>query len=282
MKFAGVVVLYNPSDNVKENIESYLPNLNKLYVVDNSINKDNTNKLPKSKKIEYINNHKNLGIAKALNIACQKALDEGFDWILTMDQDSKFKGENLDKLMEYVKNIKEEQIGIVTPYHLIETQVPRSKLQVEHPIEVMTSGNLLNLKAYNKVGGFKDWLFIDCVDIELCMNLRVHNYDIIRLNYLELEQHLVDSKFHLILWKKVVSSNHNYIRRYYIARNCYYIHKMYHEYFPEYCNFIKNGIKYQVRNILVLEKDKFRKIRSIIRGIKDFKNGVKGEYPYEK
>ena len=57
---------------------------------------------------------------------------------------------------------------------------------------------------------------------------------------------------------------------------------MYHEYFPEYCNFIKNGIKYQVRNILVLEKDKFRKIRSIIRGIKDFKNGVKGEYPYEK
>ena len=51
----------------------------------------------------------------------------------------------------------------------------------------MTSGNLLNLKAYQAVKGFKDWMFIDCVDIDICMNLRVHGYDIVRLNYVEMK-----------------------------------------------------------------------------------------------
>ena len=61
-----------------------------------------------------------------------------------MDQDSKFEGKNLDKLMEYVVKNNCENIGIVSPYHLIETTSKISKLEIEHSIEVMTSGNLLN------------------------------------------------------------------------------------------------------------------------------------------
>jgi len=280
MKFAGVVVLYNPDDNVSNNINTYLKKIDKLYVVDNSINSDNSNKLPKSKKIEYINNKDNLGIAKALNIACKKAIEDGFDWILTMDQDSKFTSNNLDKLINYVLENNCDNIGIVSPYHLIETNVKRPKLKIEHPIEVMTSGNLLNLKAYQVVKGFKDWLFIDCVDIEICMNLRVHGYDIIRLNYAELNHHLGESKIVRVLWKSTVCSNHNAIRRYYISRNLHYIYEMYNEYFPEYCSMILGGVYSTRRNILLFEKDKFKKIRNINRGINDFKNNVKGKYPY--
>lgn len=281
MKLAGVVVLYKPGEEIKQKINTYLPKIEVLYVVDNTPKKNNESLLPKSKKIKYICNKENLGIARALNMGCEKAIQEKFDWILTMDQDSEFAGDNLEKLIKYVKEEQTENIGIVSPYHLIETNIPRSKLRIEHPIEVMTSGNLLNLSLYQKIGGFKDWLFIDCVDIEYCMNLRVHGYDIIRLNEVTLNHHLGDSKSYRVLWKKVVTSNHNALRRYYITRNCYYIYDMYYDYFPEYCNYVRGGIKYQIRNIFFLEKHKYKKIRNILRGIKDYKNGVKGVYPYK-
>lgn len=281
MKLAGVVVLYNPEDDVKDNIKTYIEKVDKLYVVDNSINSNNIDKLPKSKKIKYINNGDNLGIATALNIACKSAIEEGFDYILTMDQDSKFHDDNLDKLIKFIKENKEINIGILTPYHVIKTNVPRPKEEIDFPLEVMTSGNILNLKAYQEVGGFKDWLFIDSVDIELCMNLRVHGYEIVRLNYSELDHNLGDSKIWDFKIKKIACSNHNYIRRYFITRNTLYVHKLYKKHFPEYCAFLKGGLKYQVRNILFFEKDKYRKIRNMYRGYKDFKRNVTGKYPYE-
>lgn len=281
MKLAGVVVLYNPEDDVKDNIKTYIEKIEKLYVVDNSINSDNVDKLPKDKKIEYINNGDNLGIATALNIACKKAIEEGFDYILTMDQDSKFHDDNLDKLIKFAKENKKINIGILTPYHVIKTIEKKPQEDIEFPLEVMTSGNLLNLKAYKAIGGFKDWLFIDSVDIELCMNLRINGYEIVRLNYCELDHNLGDTKIWNFKIKKIVCSNHNYIRRYFITRNTLYVHKLYKDYFPEYCEFLKNGLKFQARNILLFEKDKYRKLRNMYRGYKDFKKNITGKYPYK-
>ena len=67
---AGVIVLYNPPETVIDNISSYLPYLEKLYIVDNStiFNSTLTYKLKELPKVEYITEQKNLGIARALNI----------------------------------------------------------------------------------------------------------------------------------------------------------------------------------------------------------------------
>ena len=105
MKLAGVVVWYNPSDKDVKNIESYIDELDKLYIFDNSEKKDNKNKVPTSKKIEYISQHENLGIATALNITANKALGEGYLYLLTMDQDSKFKKDDLKKMKDLVKRM---------------------------------------------------------------------------------------------------------------------------------------------------------------------------------
>ena len=69
---AGCVVLYNPSDIVVQNIESYLPYLKELIVIDNSetYNYMLVNYISNHTKIHYQNNKSNLGIANALNKAC--------------------------------------------------------------------------------------------------------------------------------------------------------------------------------------------------------------------
>ena len=46
--------------------------------------------MPKNRKINYIYNGDNLGIATPLNKAAELARKEKIDWLLTMDQDTNF------------------------------------------------------------------------------------------------------------------------------------------------------------------------------------------------
>lgn len=279
MKMAGVVTLYNPDTDIINNIMSYLDDIDRLYVIDNS---DNSNEegLPRSKKIIYIPNYENLGVATTLNMASKRAIEEGYKWLLTMDQDSKFKKGDVKKMLLYLSENDCNDVGLITPWHVINTGVVKPKEKIDHPFEVMTSGNIINLDAYQKVGGFKDWYFIDDIDIEYCMNLNVHGYHIDRLNYVELVHDLGDIEVKRFLGKNFVCSNHNYIRRYYMVRNTFYLNQEYHEKFPEYCSFLKRGLRGQLQNIVLFEKHKLKKVRNMIRGYRDYKRGVKGKYPY--
>ena len=82
MKLAGLVVLYNPKENIMDTINNYINEVDVLYLIDNS-NSDNSN-LFRNEKIKYIPNKSNLGIAVALNMGAKKAIKDGYDWLLTM------------------------------------------------------------------------------------------------------------------------------------------------------------------------------------------------------
>lgn len=280
MKICGVVVLYNPSSDVNKRITSYISKVDKLFVVDNS-NNDNSNLLLKNDKIEYVPNFENLGISKALNIAASAAFRDDYDWILTMDQDSFFENDNLDKLISFASQCDYTKIGIISPWHRTKAYYFKPNDNIEERLEVMTSGNLVNLEAWHKVSGWKDWLFIDNVDIEFCMNLNVNKYKVIRLNSSELEHNLGDISIKKVFGRKFVCSNHNYIRQYYMVRNLYYLKDMYYKYYPDYIDFMLRGMHGRARNIIVWEKDKYRKIRNMIRGYRDYKHNIKGAYNYK-
>ncbi len=65
-----------------------------MIVVDNSLKKNNLliDRLNEvfASKLVYIDNNDNLGIATALNQACDKAIELKFKWILTTYEDSSF------------------------------------------------------------------------------------------------------------------------------------------------------------------------------------------------
>ena len=113
------------------------------------------------------------------------------------------------------------------------------------------------------------------------MNLHLHNYKIVRLNYIELNHSLGDICIKHHLGRDFVCSNHNYIRRYYMVRNTFYINDLYKDKFSDYCSFLKRGLRGQLMNIILFEKDKYRKIRNMYRGYRDYRCGKKGPYPYE-
>ena len=276
MKLAAVVVFYNPSKNNIDNINKYIDSVDKLYVVDNS--DDNEPRIKNTDKIEYIKLNENLGIAKALNVGAEAAIKEKYKYLLTLDQDSKMTSEIVDKMKDFLKNTKEKNIGLISPYQDIDSKEDKLTGDYEDMIEVMTSGNIINLDIYKKIGGFKDWLFIDCVDTDYCMNLHKNGYKVLRLNKIVMKHELGNLVVHKLFNKEYPCYNHNPMRRYYIVRNNLYINNMYKDLFPDYCAWLIRVQKGQVKRIIMFEKNKIKKLKMMYKGYKDFKNGIKGKF----
>lgn len=274
-KVAGVVVLYEPTENDIKNINSYIEEIDILYVMDNS--KENNEKiLPKNQKIKYIFNNENLGIAAPLNKAASLARKSKYEWLLTMDQDTKFTEGIITSMALEITKQDCSNIGIITPWHKTKLKLEKSKEEKDYPLDVMTSGNIVNLKIHEQIGGFKEWLFIDGVDIEYCLNLKKHHYKVMRLNNLEIEHNLGNIKYRKFFSKDLLITNHSAMRRYYQCRNYLYISSMYMDIEKEFC---KRLIKFKtiILAIILYEKNKLGKLSAFYKGYKDYKMGKRGK-----
>lgn len=267
MKICGVVVWYNP-DKVS-NIKSYLNHLDKLYIVDNS-NNNNFELTKNLGEITYIPLLCNKGIAYALNVGVKKALDEKYDFILTMDQDSEYEEGMFFKYINFVKNDKEEDIGIYSSIPLIGKRKEYSNEEYQYAEVAMTSGSLINLNIIKKVGLFNEDFFIDEVDTEFSFRVRDNGFKIKVVNNTFFKHSIGNTKRYKFGGKV---THHNYIRRYYITRNKLYMIKIYGERVRK--KYTREIFK-DLRKIVFYEKDKFLKLKMCWLAYRDFKNGVKG------
>lgn len=278
-KIAAVVVLYNPDGLVYDNIRSYLDQVDVVYAVDNSDRESSDlNSLIIEKKIHYLPNECNLGIAKALNIGAERAIQEGYHYLLTMDQDSSATIGMVNALLGCLEPGKESQIGIVSPFHLTDIEtIPECVPACEEILTAWTSGNLLNLDIYQIVGPFRDDFFIDFVDHEYCLRLQTHRYRVIQSNKAVLHHSIgTNLKKNRFLHLTLITSNHSCIRRYYITRNRFRVRKLYGRHFPEFFKTDSKRFIAELVNILFFEHDRFNKYLMIGRGYWDYMTGKMG------
>lgn len=276
---AAVVILYNPNDSVYENIESYKDQVDILLIYDNSEVKNLAliGRLINCSKVVYIDNKSNRGIAEVLNMAAEKAINLGYKFLLTMDQDSKAPRDLIRKLIGKFK--ESDKVSIVSPLHSnkFNTHLKSNKNIEEKVMSVMTSGNLLSLNAYQVIGPFLEDFFIDYVDIEYCIRANFLNYQVIRINDIVLlhnEANLTNKK---ILSRVYYPSNNFPTRFYYKTRNLLYLRSIYKKKFSyplkmEYDAYLRNVVK-----MLLFEKEKVKKTRMILFGILDYVRGIKGK-----
>lgn len=277
---AGVVVLYNPDGHVLDNIRKYVHDLGRLYVVDNSDKElpDGLGAFLKgTRNVEYIRFGENRGIAHALNEGASRATEAGFDWILTMDQDSGATSGMVRRLYEFVVSGTLSDVGIVAA----QPELPRRR-ELDRcgwtlmPC-VIASGNLVNLDAWRRVGGFEDKLFIDCVDTVFCLSLREKGYVLVQMNDVILNHKLGESTVRYFLGIKMIPTHHNHIRKYYIARNRLYMHLKFGKTFPEFMRSDYKGIAKDIIKLILFEERKRLKIKMMLRGIQDCRHGKFGK-----
>ena len=287
-KVAACVVLYNPEDDVYENIVSYVTEVDVLFVVDNSTrhNEDLINRLHTSfSNIEYINNNENLGIATALNIGCTEALKKGYEWILTMDQDSRFIN-FCDYLSCLSKLDNTDNIALLsanTNYNEEMTVPTKPECSFEEKFSAITSANLLNLKLFEKIGRFEDKLFIDLVDYDYCIKAQIHNFKILYFPHIFVKHALGTVFLRKNPFTKKIRSKreHNPQRTYYFARNYLYLSKQYGRYFPKQLNMPKvlnTLFIHEVTKILLYEDQKGAKLYAKLLGLWHFLTNKYGKH----
>jgi rhamnosyltransferase len=278
---AAVKVLFNPDNSTIENLSSYFDQVDKIYVIDNSeaTDKNIVDKIISIKNVEYISNQKNLGIAAALNIGAQKAIEDNYEFLLTMDQDSKASEGMIATLYNIVKN--DEQIAIAAAEHFNPKIHKMDTEQKTYEVNyTMTSGNLLRLSAYKQAGGFLEKLFIDYVDHEYCLKLRSRDYKIIMTNKTYVYHTLGNSEKKKFLFWNIYPTHHSPLRLYYRTRNRFYVNRTYKNCFPDY---VKDDFKNQLIEFIYLilgEKDLPGKIKMMIKGYSDYRKGNFGKYEH--
>jgi len=268
----AVVVLYHPDESIIENIKTY-KEVSVIYAVDNSEKYDHylIEKLKQFENLVYINNNGNQGIAHALNVGAKLAIENGADWLLTMDQDSKFEDNGFKNMIDYIRisNIA-KTIGIISPIHLTIGKNYIIKESVSEVITVMTSGNLLNLKAFQQVGVFKESYFIDYVDHEYCLRLNKNKYKVLVINNIILHHSLGNISVYNFFGYNIKCTNHSYLRRYYITRNRLDVIFTYINEYPKFClNEIKSII-IEIMKIILFEQNKVLKFKYMFYGFRDF------------
>ena len=280
-RIAAIVVLYNPETSVLDNLNSYVNQVEKIYTIDNSehINSSVVDKIKCIKKVEYISKGLNMGIASALNTGAKKAIEDGFEYILTMDQDSKASSSLVSNLL--LCFLKDSKIALVSPI----LQHPKgrnikyeSMKSCEQVFTTWTSGNLVDLNIFKLSGGYKENFFIDYVDHEFCLRLNNMGFKIYLCYKTFLIHNLGKIEEKNLIFRKVYPTNHSALRLYYRARNRFYVKKIYKNIFPDF--FIQDNKDFwrSFLKMVLFEKGKLKKIKFFILGFIDYKKNKFGKF----
>lgn len=281
-KIAAVVILFNPDNSVLSNINSIYNQVDKIYAVDNSffINNEFQDRIKNKEKVEYVSFAENKGIGFVLNYILKK-VDNNYDFLLTMDQDSLADSVMINNLMKVFNIYDNAVVAAPVYFHKFNQNINVDKKYREVLFE-KTSGNLINLKLINNVGNFNEELFIDYVDIEFCFRVNLFGYKVIQVSDAFLHHNEGNLSSKRFLNKIVFPYNHQPIRYYYKIRNYFYLKELYLKKYPEF--FKEEFINYlkQLLKVLFYEKNKFEKFKMTIRGYLDYKKGIKGIYKDKK
>lgn len=273
-KTCAIIVTYNPSHDFESNLKEISKVADHVVVVDNN----STDKWPLStcseiKNLTLIENRYNLGIATALNSGVRKAFELGYDWVITMDQDTFISCEAIAKMFEAYELIEDKSdIGLLAPVHYDKKTGYQSRFirGIRGPYTpreiVMSSGNLIPRSTFEKVGYYDDDLFIEYVDHDFCLRIKKKGLKIILVKDAQMGHSLGNIKVHKL--GPLFFFSHNYLaaRRYYRARNRIVLYRRF------FGLWIFQDQEFAVKDmfkILLVEDKKWQKIKATWLGTLD-------------
>ena len=280
-KILAIVVTYFPDAGLKLRVLNLSYQFDEVFIIDNTPDLEpplGIKLLTEIFNLSILRMKKNMGIAYALNEGLKYARDHGYLWVGTFDQDSTIPKYYLKDIFASLSKIpRNDKVAILSPIYLLPTGMKKSFSSQNDRIKpirevplTMTSGNLLNVSIAESIGGFDEDLFIDYVDFDICLRIRLHGYKIIEnFNVVLIHELGINFFQKKILGIKVGIPNYSSIRIYYSTRNRLVLYLRYWRFFP---GFVFNDLlklPILVAKIILFESDKRSKLRAFIIGFKD-------------
>ena len=284
----AVVVTYFPDSDLPRRLQRIADQVDRIVLVDNGTQGQALETLDRAVKmlgnLDMISNYANLGVATALNQGAKKALDNHYPWVVFFDQDSLPAAQMVNKLLKFWERYPHRrELMILGPEVRIHNFSCQPNILSNHNTykevnHVITSGSLIASRAFESAGYFLDNLFIDYVDIEYCLRLRSRGHKIFQVKEALLYHRLGHIEKRKILWITVHPSHHDAQRRYYQYRNAVLLQKIFKKSFPQWFKYNCGVLLITFFVILLFEKEKANKIRSILKGILHGLQGRAGRY----
>jgi rhamnosyltransferase len=221
----AVVVAYHPDEDFEARLQTILPQVARLVVVDNTPHPVGLSKALREvwgERLHCITNAENKGIATAINQGLQRAEEGGLTWMLTLDQDSTCYPDMVATLCETYAACPISPAILGSNYFDPGNQKckisPSGDYLWLEQKTVITSGCLLNVAIARRLGGMRDDYFIDQVDHEFCLRARANGLSVV-ITRKPTMAHSVGEVGGVRLPLLGVLPNHSPTRKYYIARN---------------------------------------------------------------
>lgn len=286
MKIAATVILYEPKvEEVLNNINTFINYVDSIYLYDNTeVGRDFDYTRLNSSKVHYFRDGQNKGLSVRLNEASKKAISDQYKWLLTMDQDSFFLASTIQKFITGLSVYEDNNsIGVFGLSNTSSSTATINEINTGETIEVnhvITSGSVINLSVYNEVSGFDENLFIDGVDWDYCISLKLAGYSVIQFKNLFMEHQLGTrimgasiKTLYLIKKEKYI---HNPLRCYYLKRNMLYLQNKYKDYKLISIKEMTNHTNAHLKTCLYYGGDFIKTISMINKAKKDYKNNKMG------
>lgn len=279
MLVLAVTVTYHPTSDVVEHVGLLDGQVDHLLVVDNTPGQQCPEPVESLSDVPWITVVRlfdNQGIATALNLGLNYAAEHGYRWLLTLDQDSRVDASHVDTLLAALGQFRQpERVGQISPLSQLQDgsilkhkMISPSEDDVYEVVDAMTSGSLVNTEIACRIGGFKDELFIDYVDIEFSFRLRKHGYANIQVDKAVIQHSLGHSgRKRRFLWRYVYVPNYPPLRVFFQTRNRIFLAKKYFLVDPlfvleDLLRFFFFPVK-----LFVFEEDRLPKFAAYLRGI---------------
>lgn len=292
-KFASVIVLYNPENDMYIKSLKILNKLNiKLYVFDNSdkVHVRKKNKLNIEMNFDkvtfYSENNGNVGISKAYNIVVSNILKkDDLNGLFLFDQDSQIEKKSLQRLIKNFKFLSDkEQFGSISGFPIRNSNEPYGlykfgtqnyeRTGIISVSRVPSSYSLIPITTFKRIGLFNENYFIDHIDIDFCLRCSINKLGVYVDKYAPFIHNVGEGDLNLFgLIKIPVCSPY---RHYYQVRNQILCYKQYKT------SLLKLILNLTRRFVLIFIISLFKfnfvhRIKFSILGVLDGLNNVKGK-----
>ncbi len=300
-KIGIVVCNYNKSEYVKNCVASLLEQTyadRDIYVVDNASTDDSVQVLKEcyGDRITIMQNQENLGGAGGFGCGTEYCMEQGYPYIMLVDNDTRFDANAIEIMYRYLEN--HEDVGMCGA----------GILQMKNPVHIQEIGSMIDWQSYGLKPNYSGEKLsdqipetVDCDVLPACALLVrsevIKKIGVMRKDYfvywddIEWCRRCLDAGWRLVAlrdahvwhnWSARVLTKSNAFTEYYGRRNKLRFFATYVE-DGEIASFIENALR-NMFNILYghYKKGALEEMKASLYALDDFIHGVWGKVPMSK
>lgn len=268
---ALVVVTFHPDEGFASRLVVALAQFEAVFLVDNTASVAEPAFSEEHPRLHRQNNSQNAGLGVALNQGCRAAVAAGFEWVVTLDQDTQLDPCFLEAMIQAWRASEERPALLGCNYLSVSRGRYKIRFNGDKALRsvktVITSGTLMHLATWSSLGGFREDFFIDAIDHEICLRARGAGFHVAIYPEPLMEHVIGTPSAHDSIIGAMLPYSHSPLRNYTNARNTTCVLLQYSLREPLWSLRRMAGLTAELLAIAVLEKNKRQRLLLFFKGV---------------